>query len=265
MAAGRGRSSPQGSGELATSTSQPTLPSVSSAYPLRRAPSLTSREASSAEGHWQSLLRNRLGTPGEPPGRDALPSLYDPNRAAPRPASGLSRSVPPSSIGPSASIVAWFAQFQCETCGRIPTSLDARYCFSCGQPLPLPELPRSGAESACGVNRSRSAKDLGEVATAAEAAAAQERRSDPGLRRGPQAGAPARTPTRRPGGGEGKCCEQGAGAVAANGAGRCKATPARPPRPPVGSNVDAHHPRLHWKDRESQCAVWLGNIRPRKH
>mmetsp|Transcript_64095 Transcript_64095/g.198496 ORF Transcript_64095/g.198496 Transcript_64095/m.198496 type:complete len:242 (-) Transcript_64095:230-955(-) len=227
---GRG-STERGRGELAASMSAPTLPSVSSAYPMRRAPSLSSREASSADAQWQTMLRGRLGSPGEPPGRDALPSLYDPDRAPPRPASGMSRSVPPSSVGPSASIVAWFAQFQCESCGRIPTSLDARFCFCCGQPLPLPELPTTAAAgSACG-----SRPPDGRAANDAARSARPSPRAEP--RDAPRARCRGKPPA---------------------------AAPARPPRPPAASNADAHPPRLQWKDRESQCAVWLGNIRPRR-
>lgn len=130
---------------------------------LRRSTSLTSRQRVSAADHWEATLRRRLGTPGPPPQRDEVPGLYD----APRLpmvgvlASGASKSAP-STVGPSASVVAWFAQYQCTKCGQVPTSLEARFCHLCGESLPLPRVP--GAVTG---GSSRLAKNLGEVAAAA--------------------------------------------------------------------------------------------------
>lgn len=218
----------------ALSASQANLPSVTSVYPLRRSVSLTSADRASAERNWQALLRDRLGSPGQPPGRDVLPSLYDrPERSrasADRPASRASGSQPPSTVGPSASIVAWFAQFQCEGCGRIPTSLEARFCFSCGQLLPLPPLP-GGASGAGSKVSGNAPKNLAAVAAAAEAQADRRR----GAREG---GGSEAQPTAPP------------------------APDRRPPRPP-GKAADPRKPQVPWSTRESQVAVWLGNIKPR--
>lgn len=129
------------------SASQPTLPSVCSVQPLRRVASFSNDERRIIAGQWDDMLRQRMGTPGQPPGRDELPSLHDTRRklaAASGKVSTAVCSVPPSSIGPSASIVAWFAQFACERCGKIPTSLEARFCCGCGESLRLPsKLPGS--------------------------------------------------------------------------------------------------------------------------
>eukprot|EP00435_Cladocopium_sp_Y103_P041723 s411_g11.t1 len=147
----------------AGSVSSPLLPSISSVQPLRRSTSLTSRQRVSAADHWEATLRRRLGTPGPPPERNEVPGLYD----APRLpmvrvlASGASKSAP-STVGPSASVVAWFAQYQCTKCGQVPTSLEARFCHLCGESLPLPRVP--GAVTG---GSSRLAKNLGEVAAAA--------------------------------------------------------------------------------------------------
>jgi len=141
------------------SVSSPVLPSISSVQPLRRSASLTSRQRINAADCWEATLRRRLGTPGPPPPRDEVPGLYD----APRlpMASRTSKSVP-STVGPSASVVAWFAQYQCTKCGQVPTSLEARFCHLCGESLPLPRVP--GAVTG---GSSRLAKNLGEVAAAA--------------------------------------------------------------------------------------------------
>lgn len=146
-------------GGNAGSVSSPVLPSICSVQPLRRSTSLTSRQRVSAADFWEATLRRRLGTPGPPPPREAVPGLYD----APRlpMASGASKSAP-STVGPSASVVAWFAQYQCTKCGQVPTSLEARFCHFCGASLPLPRVP--GAVTG---GSSRVAQNLGEVAAAA--------------------------------------------------------------------------------------------------
>jgi len=127
---------------LDMSISQPGLPSICSVQPLRQACALSSHtDRQQAARQWDDMLKRRMGTPGEPPGRDVLPSLHAP-RASAKVSTAL-RSVPPSSIGPSASVVAWFAQFQCEHCGKIPTSLEARFCVGCGEALKLPALSSS--------------------------------------------------------------------------------------------------------------------------
>jgi len=229
-------------GKTRSATSR-ALPSVSSVYPLRRTASLTSADRDSADRCWQDTLRERLGTPGKPPGAELLPSLYDPKRER-RPASGLSRSAPPSTVGPSASIVAWFAQFQCEHCGRIPMALDARFCFSCGQALPLPVPPASSLQAAGGGGgASQGARNAAgaEAAAAARAAAVPRSRSSVGLR-GPD--------------------------NAAAGGDRAEAMPkvpaSRPPRPkPPAGPPASGKPPIPWAARENQVAVWLGNIRPR--
>lgn len=114
--------------------------SALSAYPLRRTFSMTSADKQGATRCWQVTLRERLGTPGRPPGIEELPSLYDPKRER-LPASGMSRSRTPSTVGPAPSIVAWFAQFRCEQCGRIPMSMDAQVCLQCGAELTIPVPP----------------------------------------------------------------------------------------------------------------------------
>lgn len=218
----------------ASSASQVNLPSVSSAYPMRRAASLSSLERNGAERAWEVTLRDRVGSPGPPPGRDVLPSLYDRGSqvGANYACSGVSRSAPPSTVGPSASIVAWYAQFQCEGCGKIPLSLDARYCSACGETLNLPMIPGMGGGngSQCEANEPR--------------ADARGKREDGSRRRGNSGG--DGTPSRR-------------GATAA----RSALTPARPDkskRPPL---PPGEHRPMGFAARESQCAVWLGNIKPR--
>jgi len=149
----------------------PTGLTVASTHPLRRTVSLSSTQVRSAEGHWQDALRARHlgpgGEPGEPPGPEVLPSLWDPQRAPPRPGTGALGSRPPSTVGPSASIVAWFAQFSCAGCGRMPMTPEARFCFFCGQHLPLQmpplEPPRRGGEEAAPEERRRGSQgDVGQ-------------------------------------------------------------------------------------------------------
>lgn len=275
MAGGRASTS----GPLATagsrvlSASQPSLPTISSVGPLRRVASLTSTERESAALYWQATLKERLGTPGMPPPPAALPSLYEGrlSGSAIRPASVTRHSVAPSSIGPSASVVAWFAQYQCEHCGRMPTSLEASYCFSCGKPLPLPRLPGRGSEA------SRVACNLGEVAAAAVMEASAEAchrelrggtKSEPGATRPAAIAVEQPLPQRKP-----------------------ETSPKRRARPQTGQPVPpiprsvVNHGKgslakrllqkqaatggppqeLPWATRESQVALWLGNIRPRRH
>jgi len=264
-----------GDGRGAATASQPVLPSVVSSYPLRRVVSLSSRQTGDAAKAWQETLHRRVGVPGDPPGRDTLPSLYDKQRRTIA-ASGVSRSAPPSTVGPSASVVAWFAQFQCQSCERIPTSLEDRFCSSCGQPLPLPQLPpgTGGGRSGC------TAANLGEVAAAAAAAAERAARRPAAM----SAGGPPATS------GGGSAAEPvkalsdgavGAGAVgpaarqtlrhagARRGPDRGKKlwpsseSPGRRPR--RGDEPKAGWlPEKSMKTREGQVAVWLGNIKPRR-
>eukprot|EP00438_Fugacium_kawagutii_P032130 Skav200609 [mRNA] locus=scaffold879:159875:197401:- [translate_table: standard] len=126
--------------ESGCSASSPVLPSISSVQPLRRSTSLTSRQRVSAADYWEATLRRRLGTPGPPPQRDEVPGLYDAPRLPMVGVSGAGKSAP-STVGPSASVVAWFAQYQCTKCGQVPTSLEARFCHLCGHSLPLPRVP----------------------------------------------------------------------------------------------------------------------------
>jgi len=257
----------------AASASHPTLPSVASAHPLRRSASLTGTAKLSAAKHWEETLRERLGTAGEPPGRDVLPSLYDPRRkaaaaqaAAVARHSTCSRSVPPSSIGPSASIVAWFGQFQCESCGKIPMSLEARFCCNCGLPLPLPTLP--GCTGA--------AKSLGEVAAVA-AEAVQRRGGETPANEAAAAAAAAP---------KGASCAGGASAAAAQQRGQedrrsgtrkprggsrvAGSVPpgARPPRglPSKGKafSTNAAQKPLTEGQRATQLAAWLSEVKPRQ-
>lgn len=248
--------------------SQPQLPSVMSVHPLRRSASLSSADRTSAHRHWQSTLRERLGTPGEPPGRDQLPSLYDRPRpsvtSAMRPASCASRSVPPSTAGPSASIVAWFAQFRCESCGRIPLSLDAKFCSSCGHPLEIKlpsELQAQVAQAqatASGGASPLSRQSIGRVKPIQEEPSRTmvlpERHNSTNAREGDsrprhRALCVIRKGTDRDG------AEQqdlsGKAALLLARAGR-SGKGARHPRP-QGFNTK----------KESEVAVWLGNIKPR--
>mmetsp|Transcript_68933 Transcript_68933/g.121866 ORF Transcript_68933/g.121866 Transcript_68933/m.121866 type:complete len:287 (+) Transcript_68933:13-873(+) len=282
MAAGRNGAEPRSSSGRALSASQPTLPSVSSAQPLRRAASLTSAQKQSAAGLWQATLQKRLGTPGQPPPREHLPSLYDrgrgSNAAAARPVSGASRSAPPSTVGPSASVVAWFAQFQCTKCMKVPTALDAKFCFSCGEPLPLPKVPAA----VFGGTKSRLAENLGEVAAAAalEAGWAQTAQTG-GSRNGGQVAvddraaqeaAPAQpqpdVQTQPQQAQHAKGIEEIPSNQRRRGyrGGDVKPRPPRAPGhggAPSAPGGDKKH--LPWGTRESQVAVWLGNIKPRQH
>lgn len=247
-----------GEGMCSRTPSQVSLPDVSSVYPLRRNVAMDSAEQKSARKHWQSTLKERIGSPGRPPGPEALPSLYE-RRGPAIPGSFVSKSMPPSSVGPSASIVAWFAQFQCEQCGTIPTSLEARFCSSCGQPLTLPVLPGAGGSGGSNVQAtppprksggspSAAAAGRGRSAALAAEGAPRGRSAEPAATAGK---AVART--RSCVGLEGR----GAGELERRGA-------ARPPRPP-GSQVSASEPNKAFSTRESKVAVWLGNVRPRRH
>lgn len=225
------------------SASAPQLPAVSSVYPLRRTASLTSVDRSCAHRCWQSTLRERLGTPGHPPGRDELPSLYNrPSQtSANRPVSGTSQSAPPSTVGPSASIVAWFAQFRCESCGRIPLSLDARYCSSCGHSLNIipPDVAEYAAAERSEENRSGVQREF-PIGKKGVAPVEGSRRED--SRR-------PRSASRRAG------AREGGGGLEDGQKHRTKS--GRPPRAPGGGQ------HLPWAARESQVAVWLGNVKPR--
>mmetsp|Transcript_108497 Transcript_108497/g.188378 ORF Transcript_108497/g.188378 Transcript_108497/m.188378 type:complete len:229 (+) Transcript_108497:140-826(+) len=220
--------------------SAPQLPAVSSVYPLRRTASLTSVDRSTAQRCWQSTLRERLGTPGHPPGRDELPSLYNrPSQISPnRPPSGISQSpsAPPSTVGPSASIVAWFAQFRCENCGTIPLALEARFCSSCGHSLSIvipPEIAYGKSEE------NRSALNREAPRDGGGPRREDGRRAD---------GRRPRSSSRNAGPREEQLIRAGA-----------KLAAGRPPRPP--GPADGKH--LPWAARESQVAVWLGNVKPR--
>eukprot|EP00933_Yihiella_yeosuensis_P005941 TRINITY_DN110568_c0_g1_i1.p1 TRINITY_DN110568_c0_g1~~TRINITY_DN110568_c0_g1_i1.p1 ORF type:complete len:324 (+),score=54.21 TRINITY_DN110568_c0_g1_i1:56-973(+) len=304
MAAG-GRTNGAVRSGISNVTSQPTLPSVSSVQPLRRSMSMTSAQKQSACGRWQETLQKRLGTPGQPPGRDVLPSLYDRRRgygqedaAALREVSGASKSLPPSTVGPSASVIAWFAQYQCTGCSRIPTQLDAKFCFFCGEALPLPRV--SGAVT--GGEGSRLANNLGEVAAAAALQAAglignsgggagggggshaateqphqqqpqpqrQSQQQKQQLRSSASAPAAASAPTQ---GQQGHSPKRGR-----RTRGYRESRPGdqhAKPRPPHTKGYAAiasaalvaqaqHQKELPWNARESQVAVWLGNIKPRR-
>jgi len=243
-------------GAPSLTASQALLPSVASAHPLRRTASLSSAERSSAHRSWQITLRERLGTPGAAPGRDELPSLY--NRpsitSAMRPVSGASRSCPPSTAGPSASIVAWFAQFRCESCGRIPLSLDAKFCAACGHSLEIKvptelqaQVQAAQAQTAAVGSQAGKTKPLEEK----QNSILQERQNGNSFREGDP------LPRQR----QDRVSKRGAVQRAAmaqllakrgytdGGQGQ-----ARPPRQPGGKD---------WAARESQVALWLDNIKPR--
>eukprot|EP00931_Biecheleriopsis_adriatica_P003993 TRINITY_DN105734_c0_g1_i1.p1 TRINITY_DN105734_c0_g1~~TRINITY_DN105734_c0_g1_i1.p1 ORF type:complete len:303 (-),score=54.08 TRINITY_DN105734_c0_g1_i1:67-936(-) len=269
--------------------SQPALPSVSSAQPLRRSASLTSAQKHSAAACWQATLQDRLGSPGPPPPREALPSLYEQRgrgskeAASFRPVSGASRSAPPSTVGPSASVVAWFAQFQCNKCGRIPTALDAKFCFSCGEALPLPRVPAA----VTGGPRSRLAENLGEVAAAAAMeATAGAQGSGSGSRVGMDPGRGPRQGQRQPTPQQQQLAEasqpraqpqhvqhaqhaqlaQAKAQIQKRRGYRGDAVKPRPPRlPGQRAASECQQKDLPWGTRESQVAVWLGNIKPRRH
>mmetsp|Transcript_23472 Transcript_23472/g.54755 ORF Transcript_23472/g.54755 Transcript_23472/m.54755 type:complete len:240 (+) Transcript_23472:41-760(+) len=220
-----------GNGLLRVPTSQPRLPSVASTSPLRRVASLSSVERVSAIRQWEQTLKDRLGTPGPPLAADALPglALRRSGLSALRPDSG---SAPPSTLGPSASIVAWFAQFRCTRCNQIPYVLDARFCAFCGEALPIPGnmLP-------------------------AERPAVKTSLDD----------CPVPMATRT--GGRGARPRQGQHVD--GGGGYAHARTANHNRGPSerrrGGAVRGQRDELPWAAKESQVAVWLGNIKPRRH
>lgn len=233
--------------------SAPQLPSVSSVHPLRRAASFSSADRQSAQRHWQTTLRDRLGTPGEAPGRDQLPSLYDrPSYiSAMRPPT--SNSAPPSTAGPSASIVAWFAQFRCESCGRIPLSLDAKFCSSCGYPLEIKvptELQAQAQAAAAGGSQASKAKPVEEKQNATGAREGDVRlraRSFGAAHKGADRRDRALDAAQR----------AATGLLAPRADRRMKGLPSRPSRAPEAGS------QLPWSQRESQVALWLDNIKPR--
>mmetsp|Transcript_14176 Transcript_14176/g.28025 ORF Transcript_14176/g.28025 Transcript_14176/m.28025 type:complete len:248 (-) Transcript_14176:158-901(-) len=239
------RSSLSASKALQPSASAPSVLSLPSASPARRAPSLSSADAVSAVRRWQRTLLERVPSPGQPPGCDQLPSLYDARRSGPRPGTGLSRSQPPSSIGPSASVVAWFAQYRCGACGWIPNALDARFCCSCGKALSLPPLRAAVSETGASAAAVavREAQELREAAAAASTASSNREVREHYMQRKETATPVSKLST-------GTSSDLG------------KARRGLPPRP-RGQGRDAKE-RLHWKDREAQVAVWLGDIRPRR-
>merc|ERR1719235_2956054 len=91
---------------------------------------LDSNAQESAPRCWEATLQERIGTPGPAPD---LPDLQCGTLT--RLGSSCSR-VSSSSVGPSASVMAWLVQFRCEKCFRVPTSSDANFCSSCGAQLP---------------------------------------------------------------------------------------------------------------------------------
>lgn len=121
-------------------------------------------------------------------------------------------------------------------------ALDARFCFSCGQALPLPALP-AGVDG-----KVRAAANLGEVAAAAAGAAVE-----------PAAAAADSRP-------QPKKMEAAGGYQAA----RSGARAARPPRPHEVhkfTKLTAQEPQqpLSWNQKEKRVAEWMGNIKPRQH
>lgn len=260
----RGGGSQNASLEVCSTASQPQLPSVASVHPLRRSLSLTSLDRTSAHRCWQATLRERLGTPGEPPGREELPSLYNrPSIAsAMRPPSCASfHSAPPSTAGPSASIVAWFAQFRCEGCGRIPLSLDAKFCSSCGHTLEI-KLPTElqaqvaalNAGGGKGQSQSQSQPPPGKLKVILEEQSNAEREAKPACN--------ARVRQRHMG--VARKGIDGAGKfdrlLVQSKAERSSKGPGRQSRPGVRSSGGREKD---WAARESQVALWLDNIKPR--
>jgi len=237
-------------------TSQPLLPSVTSAHPMRRSASLCSAERSTAHRRWQVTLRDRLGTPGEPPGRDELPSLYNrPSVAsAMRPVSGASGSAPPSTAGPSASIVAWFAQFRCEKCGRIPLSLDAKFCAACGTNLaikvptePQAQVQAAQAEAGKAVGSSQAGRSR-PLEDQQKGVLHDRHHCDPDPSQRPERISKKGVVERRDRAALATLLEKrGYMPDGSKGQGR-------PPRQPNGKD---------WAARESQVALWLGSIKPR--
>jgi len=247
------------------SASNLSLPSATaSAWPARRCISLCSADRGDASQHWQTQLRHRLGPPGAPPGPDVLPSLYDKTTKSSGPAggcvaaSGVSRtSAPPSTVGPSASVVAWFAQFRCASCSRIPTALDARFCFDCGQPLPLPAVLGAGGG---GSNISGSRQPV-RITLADVAAQAAERI--------PEQKAAARPPPDDARGGDVKRSRTpgalGAARLPGSGGGAGNVQRPRSLRARTcKARSELSCPSLSLKQRESEVSVWLGNVGTRR-
>lgn len=232
---------------------------------MRRTASLSSIERSTAQRHWQTTLQERLGTPGQPPGRDELPSLWDrrSNNSAMRPMP-CGSSV--STAGPSASIVAWFAQFRCESCGRIPLVLDAKFCMACGGPLEIKvpselvaqmqALKPAPNASASQLSKAKPSQDRQPGPSAREGRSLSLGAPHPPVRKGERAppisaaGMLVARAERK-----GKAVKQAMLAEAAAANRLLAQGPGRPPRPPpVGKD---------WAARESQVALWLDSIKPR--
>mmetsp|Transcript_30128 Transcript_30128/g.48588 ORF Transcript_30128/g.48588 Transcript_30128/m.48588 type:complete len:237 (+) Transcript_30128:56-766(+) len=229
--AARGCGGSQSAVALSASAAQPTLPSLASARPLRRAVSLSTADRKNAQRHWETTLRNRLGTPGEPPGRDCLPSLYNRSPSQLRPPSGFTNAPPPSTIGPSASIVAWFAQFRCAKCSCIPMALDAKFCSSCGHPLAIVLPPELQAQVDAAARISKGSQS-GKTKPLIEDSEIRVRSHSTGAARDR---------------------DQRAVRDASLRAQRGNSIQSKRGKP------------IAWTTRESQVAQWLGNIKPRQH
>jgi len=229
-------------------SNQPRLPSVVSAMPMRRSASLCSVERGSALRCWQSTIKERLGTPGPSPPREALPGLLVPtvpnhrrSRSAVAPGAPgendcRNSHVSMSSLGPSASVVAWFAQFRCEKCMRIPCSLEARFCFGCGEELPLPHFLGGGSD----VGGSQVAAKKPPVPEKVQKVVRKVRLGNPS-----GALAACVAAARRDIAAEEGEKARAKGTAALN-------VPGKPAKP------------MRWKEKESQVAQWLGNIQPRR-
>lgn len=247
---------------------------ATSIRPLRRCSSLVSCDRQSAQSYWADTLRKQLGTPGPSPDPREVPGLrvYRSSdigsenrgtRGGRAQSQGACTRMSLSTLGPSASVVAWMVQFRCENCNRIPQILDARYCAHCGCELPRPEEALSSvvrqeppAPAPTGGTRAKAVDGTPTKAKAVEGCPPIGPQQSAGRAR---SSSEAKLQSKLASSGE-KLLQpvQSKGEkllqplVEAHGA--------RKPSGPLGL---AKMRPLKWVTRESQLAQWMGVVRPR--
>merc|ERR1719159_1261873 len=200
--------------------SAPRLPSVG----LReRAKSCLDSDAKASHLRcWERTLQERIGTPGPAPD---LPGLQ--YGTSQRLGTSCSR-ISSSSVGPSASVMAWLVQFRCEKCFRTPTDADAKFCCSCG--TELPRHPSRSVVSSQGPPRQLHAERSSSRRARSEVQAANVRRA----------------------------CREAHGHRP-----RPTSTALRERPPNSRTNSGGANAPLKWVTREHQLAQWMTAIRPR--
>jgi len=235
---------------------------ATSIRPLRRCSSLASCDRASVQNYWEETLRKQLGTPGPSPDPKEVPGLRRYRRsevgsdeAGRAQSQAACTRMSLSTLGPSASIVAWMVQFRCENCNRIPNVLDAKYCPHCGFELPRPdEAPSSVVRQ----------EPRAPAPTGGTKAKVIDGPSPTGPQPGPQPGVGA---TRAEAKLKSKLASSGEKLIQSLPSRRDKLmeplVEAQKARKASGPSALAKMRPLKWVTRESQLAQWMGVVRPR--